>query len=123
MDDDLDFKNLIKYNLEREANRKAKYKSDSRDRLGKICTKKITTTMVGALDSIERHFGFLWNNNNDDVLSDEAKHMKQLYEKVREEILDNGNNQIRNLLLELEQYEVEWMRYTLKLSVKPHSGQ
>ena len=43
--------------------RKAKYKLDSKERLSKILKKKIQTTMIGALSSIEENFGFLWNNS------------------------------------------------------------
>ena len=115
--DNSDYQGLVKHRLEQQAQRSAKYQSDSRDRLNSICKKKITTTMVGALDSIERHFGFLWEEQSDGD-PEAARIMKELYEKVREEILDNGNNQSRNLTIELEQYEVRWMRYQMQLPVK-----
>ena len=112
-----DYEGLIKHKMEQQAHRSAKYKSDSRDRLASICKKKITTTMVGALDSIERHFGFLWDEQSDGD-PEASKMMKDLYDKVREEILDNGNNQSRNLAIEIEQYEVQWLRYQMQLPVK-----
>jgi hypothetical protein len=43
--------------------------------------------------------------------------MKDLYNKVRSEILDKGNNQARNIDAELSQYEVEWLRYSMKIPV------
>ena len=43
--------------------------------------------------------------------------MKELYNKVRSEILDRGNNQARNIDAELSQYEVEWTRYQIKMPV------
>jgi hypothetical protein len=43
--------------------------------------------------------------------------MKDLYNKVRSEILDRGNNQARNIDAELSQYEVEWLRYSIKIPV------
>jgi hypothetical protein len=43
--------------------------------------------------------------------------MKVLYEKIRSEILDRGNNQVRNIDAELSQYEVEWLRYSMNMPV------
>ena len=40
--------------------RDRKYKAESKDRLSKILKKKIQTTMIGALSTIEENFGFLW---------------------------------------------------------------
>lgn len=92
-----------------EARRKAKYKAESKERLKKIADKKLQTTMIGALDSIEKHLGTLWEN--DEIL-------REKYELIRQEILDRGNDQIRKLNTEIDQYEVEWLRYHLKLKVK-----
>lgn len=92
-----------------EARHKAKYKAESRERLKKIIAKKIQTTMIGALDSIEKHIGALWE---DDEL------LREKYEIIRQEILDRGNDQIRKLNSEVDQYDVEWLRYHLKLNVK-----
>lgn len=119
------YKTLIQLKREREAQRSAKYRLDSRERLKTIASKKIRTTMIGALDTIERHFGVFWEAEKDGTLSDEAKHVKQIYERIREEILDNGNNQIRNMMTEIDQYDVEWLRYTLNLPVinKQNSGE
>ena len=70
--------------------------------------------MIGALETIEKNLGFLWEAD-----TEEANHYREVYEKIRSEILDRGNNQIRNLMTELEQYEVEWKRYHIQLPVKP----
>jgi hypothetical protein len=96
--------------------RQNKYKQDSKDRLSKILKKKIQTTMIGALSTIEEKFGFLWNSEGEPN-NDQQKAMKELYNKVRSEILDRGNNQARNIDAELAQYEIEWMRYQIKMPV------
>jgi transcription termination factor Rho len=96
--------------------RESKYKLDSKDRLSKILKKKIQTTMIGALSTIEDNFGFLWQTK-DSKLTKEQELMKDLYNKVRSEILDKGNNQARNIDAELSQYEVEWLRYSMKIPV------
>lgn len=94
--------------------REKKYKMDSKDRLSKILKKKIQTTMIGALSSIEENFAFLWEQDNPKFSKAE---MQNLYNKIRSEILDKGNNQARNIDAELSQYEVEWLRYSVKMPV------
>ena len=96
--------------------RELKYKSDSKDRLAKILKKKIQTTMIGALSTIEENFGFLWSNPTGELTATQLE-MKELYDKVRSEILDKGNNQARNIDAELSQYEVEWLRYSIQIPV------
>jgi len=90
--------------------REDKYKLESRDRLSKILKKKIQTTMIGALSSIEEHFGFL-------LEGEDKAAMQELYQKIRSEILDKGNNQARNIDAELSQYEVSWLRYQMDIPV------
>lgn len=94
--------------------RENKYKADSKERLSKILKKKIQTTMIGALSAMEENFGFLWDSPNP---TPEQQRMKDLYNKMRSEILDKGNNQARNVDAELAQYEVEWLRYSIKMPV------
>ena len=108
---------LIRQQSEYKAAREAKYKQDSRDRLSKILKKKVETTMIGALSSIEEHFSFLWAST-DQGLSPEQKMMYDAFQKVRSEILDKGNTQARNIDAELAQYEVKWWRYHATLPVK-----
>lgn len=102
--------------------RDRKYKTESKDRLSKILKKKIQTTMIGALSTVEENFGFLWQSDSGQ-LTDDQKLMKDLYQKVRSEILDKGNNQARNIDAELAQYEVEWLRYNMKIPVVSHNVQ
>lgn len=97
--------------------RDSKYKAESKDRLSKILKKKIQTTMIGALSTIEENFSFLWTNESDKPLTKDQELMKTLYNKVRSEILDRGNNQARNIDAELSQYDIEWLRYQVKMPV------
>lgn len=85
------------------------YKRESRNRLERTITTKIKTTMIGALDAIERNFGFLWEDNFE---------LQEIYEKVRKEILDNGNDQIKSLAKELKGYDIELLRYNITLKGK-----
>jgi hypothetical protein len=100
---------LLQIKRENDARRKAKYKVDSKERLKKIASTKIRTTMIGALDSIEKHLGYLWEDNEE---------LREIYEIVRQEILDRGNDQIRGLNSEMDHYDIEWLRYQLKLNVR-----
>ena len=85
----------------------------------KIGKKKIQTTMIGALSTLEKRFGFLWGQDQEGDLTPEQEHMKELYEEIRSEILDRGNNQMRNLEAEFVQYDIKWLRYNMKLPVIP----
>jgi hypothetical protein len=99
--------------------REERYKLDSRDRLSKIIKKKIETTMIGAISSVEEHLGFLWGyNENQSNLNEDQKRLKELFQLVRSEILDKGNAQARNADTELSQYDVEWKKFTMVLPVR-----
>ena len=112
-----DFNNLIRAKSDYKKQREEKYKVDSRDRLSKIVKKKIQTTMIGALSSIEEHLGFLWSHRDNESLTEDQVYMKDLYQKIRSEILDKGNTQARNVDAELSQYDVKWLKYTIKMPV------
>jgi hypothetical protein len=120
---DNNFNELIRKQSQYKAAREDKYKSDSKDRLSKILKKKVETTMIGALSSIEDHFSFLWTNKDENI-TPEQRLMYDLFQKVRSEILDKGNTQARNVDAELSQYEVKWLRYTMQMPVtqEPKEG-
>ena len=95
-----DYNALLKQSLDLKGKRQEKYKELSKDRLYKIAKKKIQTTMIGALDTIEKSFGFLWES--DEELTNEQ---------------DRGNTQMRNLEAEMTQYDISWNRHTINLPV------
>jgi len=98
-----------KYKLQREE----KYRADSRERLTKIVTQKVKTTMIGSLSSVEEHFGFLWEGDDE-----QSKMMKGIFENMRSSILDKGNTQMRNVEAELAQYECKWLKYQVTIPFK-----
>lgn len=110
-----DLRDLVKNRKDYKRVREHQFKVDSKDRLSKLLKKKVQTTMIGALSSIEEHLGFLWQ----DADSQDAKKFKALYDQIRSEILDKGNHQARNIDAELSQYEVEWLKYTYSIPVVP----
>ncbi len=113
-----DFDKLIRDQKEYKHQREEKYRHDSKYRLGKILKKKVETTMIGALSSIEEHFSFLWTSSSGDELSPEQKIMFDTFQKVRSEILDKGNTQSRNIDAELSQYDIKWLRYSVNIPVQ-----
>jgi len=94
-----------------------KYKKQSKERFFKIAEKKIKTSFIGALDQFEREFGYVWGHGEEQPTM-EQQEMRKVWEKVRNNILNNGNNQIRNLETEMEYYTMEWNRYHYDLPVK-----
>lgn len=69
--------------------------------IDKLLRKKIETTMIGCLARFEESFGFLWGQNSEN-LSKQQEEFLNLWENVRESILDHGNSQIRKALSELK---------------------
>src|SRR5687767_13493781 len=77
---------------------KANYAEESRKRLDKIISTKMNTTFIGALSSFEKNFGFLWGQGKKDAdRTDEEKQLNQIWQNIRTEVLNNGNNQLRAL--------------------------
>jgi hypothetical protein len=101
-----------------EKARDQKYQIESKNRLSSIIRKKIQTTMIGSLSSVEEHFGFLWAEDAP-YDEDQKSAMLDLFNKVRSEILDKGNGQSRNVDAELSQYDVKWLRYSMTMPVIP----
>ena len=119
-----DLSDFMKNRKRYGATRNDRYKNDSKDRLSKILKKKIQTTMIGALSSIEEHFGFLWGFElPEDQLTPEQKHVKSIFEDVRAKILDRGNTQIRSLESEFVNYEISKKKYFINLPVAKPKGE
>ena len=43
--------------------------------------------------------------------------MRELWEEIRTEILDNGNTQLRAATNEIENYSINWERYSINLNI------
>lgn len=69
------------------------------DKLMVQIEKRIQTTMIGALDKMEKNFGHLWGHykNTDEPLTNKEEEFADMWEFTRNQILNQGNNQIRNL--------------------------
>ena len=111
-----EFHNILKKSSEYKKTRDSDFKNNSKDRLSKVLRKKVETTMIGALSSVEEHLGFLWSGD-DGELTEQQRAMYDIYQKIRSDILDKGNAQARNIDAELNQYDVKWLRYTMDIPV------
>jgi hypothetical protein len=100
--------------------RQANFAEESRKRLDKIISTKMNTTFIGALAAFEKHFGLLWGaSKKESERTDEEKQLYQIWQNVRTEVLNNGNNQLRALRNELQNHSISWNRHNLVMSTKP----
>ena len=89
---------------------KDNWKQKSRERLDKIVKTKMTTLMIGSLDAIEKAFGELWNDGA--PVNESERQCQKEWLLLRQTILDLGNKQIRAMQKEIQQYDVEWNKYS-----------
>ncbi len=98
----------------------ANYAEESRKRLDKIISTKMNTTFIGALSSFEKSFGFMWGQGKKEVdRTEEEQQLYQIWQNVRTEVLNNGNNQLRALRNELQNHNISWNRHQLHIAAKP----
>lgn len=99
---------------------KKKYYESSQKRLLKILEKKLQTSFIGALSEFEEVFGSLWGRGKDESeLTEDELHARKLWNDARTNILNNGNNQIRAVKNELNQYTVSWNRHQYEFKSHP----
>jgi hypothetical protein len=116
--------NFLKESLDYKNARENRNKEVSRDKLFKTAKKKIQTTMIGALSTVEEMFGFLWGMGlPEEEKSEEQKKIQELYEDTRAKILDRGNTQIRNLESEFVNYDVSRKKYLISLPMMKQEGE
>ena len=122
---DNDYNKFLRVSLDNKNVRQERYKEMSRNKLFKAARKKIETTMIGALSTIEDHFGFLWGFNDDENMerTPEQKHMSVLFDEARAKILDRGNTQIRNLEAEFVKYDITQKKTFITLPVVHDTGE
>lgn len=116
MTEETDFRKLLEEQKRNKEKKQKQYEEDSKERLLKIGSKQIRTTMIGALAAIEKKFGHLWNHEGI-AETEEQKSYRAIYDELRKEILDKGNQQIHNFTQEMNQYQIVWKRYSISLPV------
>lgn len=105
--EDFDFEKTYNTHQNYKKEREQKFKEFSNNRLYNITKKKIQTTMIGALATVEKYFGPLLEGGSRDI--------KRAFEEARSEILDKGNAQIRNLESEFNNYDIIWKKNNIVL--------
>ena len=118
-----EYTNFLKRSLDLRSTREERNRDLSKDKLFKAAKKKVQTTMIGALSTLEGSFGFLWGFDvaeEDKTL--EQKKVYEIYEEARAQILDRGNTQIRNLESEFVNYDIVRKKHYITLPVKPKTG-
>lgn len=102
-----------------QTNIKEKYFVRSGERLNKSIEKKFRTTFIGAISIFEEVFGHKWGHNlPEEKITPEQLKNRKLWEQVRTNILNNGNNQLRAAQSEISEYTVEWNRHQTNIPVK-----
>ena len=72
-----------------------------------IVSKRLQTTMIGALSEFEKSFSYLWGSDKDEKepLTEKEERFFDLWEDTRNRILNNGNNQLRKAVSEIKKLE------------------
>jgi len=96
------------------------YNNRSSTRLLQIGSKKIRTTMIGCIAEMEKAFGSLWGGSTRQLeeMTEEERNWYELWQIVRKNMLNLGNNQIRAFQNELNEYTITWNRHTYDMPVK-----
>ncbi len=93
--------------------------ANSKRQLIRHVSTKIKTTMIGALDSFEKGFGYLWGHTKElEELTPEESEMRELWEEIRTEVLDKGNGQLRGAQDEISQYTLKWNKFHTEFLIK-----
>lgn len=96
-----------------------KYDESSKAQLLKIIETKLKTSFIAPLDYFENAFGILWGHGKSvSQLTNEERKFREIWNDIRNDVLNNGNNQIRAVKNELEQYSVTWNRYKVNFLVQ-----
>lgn len=68
--------------------------------LSLLLEKRFQTTMIGSLARIEDYLGFVWGHDKE-MISIEQSDNRQIWQDLREDILDHCNYQMRAALTDL----------------------
>ncbi len=115
MDDYFENQRIVKNRKQENLKKQALY---SKNKLKDDIQKKIKTTMIGALASIEEHLGKFIGLDSDSVDTDESE-ILTAYDKCRKEILDKGNKQIRVAMEDIDEcYDVDYHGYKVQFDFR-----
>ncbi len=91
--------------------------------INSLITKRFQTTMIGSLHQFEKYFGYLWGLGLDeDELTDQQLDARDRWELARNQVLNNGNNQLRQMLNDIENSQALIKKqYNYKFYTKPRN--
>jgi hypothetical protein len=89
-----------------------------------ILKKRIQTTMIGALHEFEKSFGYLWgqDKSEDEELTEKEDKFLDIWEDTRNKILNNGNNQLRKAVSEINKIQGN-LKYNYKFYRKGNTNE
>jgi hypothetical protein len=86
-----------------------------KNNINKILEKRFQTTMIGSLYEFEESFGYLWGQDKEDhELTEQEQKFRTKWEDTRNEILNNGNNQLRKCINDLSNINTNDTKYSYK---------
>lgn len=105
--------------LSRKAN-DARFEAHSKSTLKRHIETKFRTTMIGALSRFEKIFGEeVWGFEVDDAdLTERQKENQEKWQLARTEILNNGNNQMRASLAEVDNNTIRYNKMEYNFILK-----
>ena len=117
--------NFLRKSLDLKKIREEQQQNISSNALYQRSKQKILTTSIGALYAMEKQLGLLWGwvdtpdgeSRKYVELTEEQLEFKQMYEKVRAEILDNGNDQMKIMLEDFSDYDIKRKKHKINLPV------
>lgn len=89
-----------------------------------IATKRLETTMIGALSRFENIFGYLWGQHKhyNETLTDKEIYFENLWQDVRNNILNHGNQQIRAMQNDMNKHsDTTLIKYNYKFKIDPNN--
>lgn len=111
------YNKFLKESINLKNVREERKKDIAKESLFKSSKKRVQTTMIGALDILEKQFGFLWGFEQQEEITPEQAQLKEIYDEARAKILDKGNTQIRNMEADFANYEITKKRYHINIPV------
>jgi hypothetical protein len=90
----------------------------SRDKLRALVSKRIRTTMIGALAAVEENLKEYWTPEDGEDATPEQERLYSMFQQIRSVILDNGNNQIRLLEQDIDNFTVEARKYHMEFRLE-----
>ena len=80
-----------------------------------ILTKRFQTTMIGSLFEFEKIFGYLWGQDKEEEeLTDQELEFLDRWDFVRNQILNNGNHQLRKAIADLDKSYGNNLKYNYR---------